>query len=336
MSFAASGIPIHTRSLSVTLRQAAGEDVDFSAYVLDLRKRGVVPVGGDLQGPGIIHHMLLEGTVDAAVPAYRTITSSMPTVAFEPSPGTGGESCRDLIANVPGLVGTPLGDGYPRAVGAEIGGIRGCSHVLTLAQLLGPTIVSALRARSERGGTAPREKGERWFRRDVTVDGYVEDDALHLLAQLNDLHLGATASSRVAPDLLAGQTEIRVQGTLSLGDMRMAGVLIEERHRTVETLDSAPWRRRPDRTPLLEGATLASGISARLLRAFGDPGVDRPLLDTLLMLAPATIQCLASYRDSWTQLGTSKLAETGGHADSCYMWRTGGALLLRRQLAEEN
>ena len=39
-------------------------DVAFAAYVLDLRKRGFAPVGGDLQGTGIIHHMRLDGSID--------------------------------------------------------------------------------------------------------------------------------------------------------------------------------------------------------------------------------------------------------------------------------
>ncbi len=330
MSFAARGIPIHTRSLSTTLREAPADDASFSAYVLDLRKRGAVPVGGDIQGPGIIHHMLLDGLVDRSARRYRSIEARMPTVAFEPAPGTRGESCRDRIGNVLGLAGLPLDDDYARGVGTEIGGVLGCSHVLTLAQLMGPSIRWGLDVDERSADTAPRGDGERIFRRDVTVDGFVEGDNLLLVAQLNDLHFRAAAVCESAPDLLGAQTEVRVQGTLSLQGMQISDVFIEERRRTLETLDSAPWRPRPDRTAFVEGERLSAGISSRLVQAFGTPGDDRPLLDTLLMLAPATIQCLASYRDSWTQLGGSKLAETGGHADSCYMWRTGGALQARR------
>ena len=64
MQLEARGLPIHTRTLSVTLSAADDGAVAFDAYVLDLRKRGFVPVAGDLQGTGIIHHMLLAGTLD--------------------------------------------------------------------------------------------------------------------------------------------------------------------------------------------------------------------------------------------------------------------------------
>ncbi|MDG2307239.1 MAG: DUF2889 domain-containing protein [Candidatus Binatia bacterium] len=330
MTFSARGIPIHTRSLSTTLREGAGGAVAFDGYVLDLRKRGAVPVGGYIQGPGIIHHMQLSGTVDRTVPAYREIEAQMPSVAFEASPGTGGESCRDRIGNVAGLIGLPLGDGYPRAIGREIGGVLGCSHILTLAQLLGPTIVWGLERDAERAGGSGRPSGERFFRRDVTVDGYVDGDELRLLAQLNDLHLRPEAECEQTTDRLAEQVEVRVQATLSLAGMAVSGVLVEERRRTLADLETAPWRPRPERAALLDGGSFARGISGHILRGFGPGGNDRPVLDTFLMLAPATIQCLASYRDTWTKLGGSKLAESGGHADSCYMWRERGALQKRR------
>jgi len=49
------------------------------------------------------------------------------------------------------------------------------------------------------------------------------------------------------------------------------------------------------------------------------------------MLAPATIQCFASYRDTWTQLRGATSSETGGFPDSCYMWRRDGAFHRRRE-----
>ena len=326
MSITSSGLPIHTRSLSVTVRHASPDEAAFDGYVLDLRKRGVIPVAGDLQSTGIIHHMGLEGSVDRLHRSYRRVEARMPTVAFEASKRTGGESCRDRIGRVAGLSAVSLDASHARAVGAEIGGVQGCSHILTLAQLCGPTIAWALDAQPE---DTP-DPGERIFRRDVTVDGFVEGDVLSLLAQLNDVHLNPARSCTLTTDRLAGQTEVRVRADLSLSTMKASNVLLEVRRRSIETLETAPWVDRPERAALLHGQSFASGISARLVDGFGNPGPDRPILDALLMLAPATIQCLASYRDSWTQLGQSKLAETGGHANSCYMWRTDGALQERR------
>ena len=119
MQLEARGLPIHTRTLSVTLSADDDGAVAFDAYVLDLRKRGFVPVAGDLQGTGIIHHMLLAGTLD---PLARTIThigARMPTVAFEASAASEGESCRDLAFRVGHLDGTPIDGSWARTLGAE-------------------------------------------------------------------------------------------------------------------------------------------------------------------------------------------------------------------------
>src|SRR5262245_50873996 len=119
MQIDARGVPIHTRTLSVTLRADEEPLVAFEGYVLDLRKRGFVPVGGDLQGTGIIHHMLLSGMIDRDARQIRSIHAEMPRVAFEATPATGGESCRDLVGRVDSLAGVPLDATYSRRIGAE-------------------------------------------------------------------------------------------------------------------------------------------------------------------------------------------------------------------------
>ena len=48
MPLSAAGNPLHTRSLSVTLSEAAAPEVAFAADVPDLHERGFAPVGGEL------------------------------------------------------------------------------------------------------------------------------------------------------------------------------------------------------------------------------------------------------------------------------------------------
>src|SRR5262249_2946391 len=139
MRLAASGDPIHTRALSVVLVARADGRLDVHGTVLDLRKRGFVPVGGDLQGSGIIHDMRLAGIVDPAAAVLVEIAAEQRSVAFEPSATTGGESCRDPIERVRALGGARLDGSWGRRLGAEIGGPRGCSHLLTLGHLVGST-----------------------------------------------------------------------------------------------------------------------------------------------------------------------------------------------------
>jgi hypothetical protein len=333
MQLDSRGVPSHTRTLSVTLRQGVPSRVDFTAYVLDLRKRGFVPVGGDIQGPGIIHHMTLAGTLDRAAGRIETVKADMPTIAFEANAATGGESCRDRIDRVDGLAGTPLDGGYARRVGAEIGGVFGCSHVLTLGQLLGPTAAWALEQDRRRNGVdATWERGERLFRRDIVVDGNDLDGSLAMTALLTDLHMRPCGSVTEAAARFAGQLEIRLAIRIDLAQMRILETSITERRRGPADLESAPWRVRADRASALEGLSLRSGVTRELIGRFGGNEDDRPLLDLVLMIAPATLQCVASFIDTYTRTGGAgrAAAETGGHPDSCYMWRSGGALQTRR------
>jgi len=325
--------PIHTRSLSVTLTHGTPERVDFAAYIIDLRKVGFAPVGGDLQGPGIIHHMRLDGSVDRAQRCIATIAAQMPTVAFEAAPATGGESCRDLIGRVDHLAGLPLDGAAARAVGAEIGGPRGCSHILTLAHLLVPTLAWAL-AEDERlqGLGVERRPGERVFRRDVTIDGSeLAPGELELTAQLNDLHFAPAAALATPFERFARQREIAISGRVALYDALLRDLEARERVRDPAGLRSAVWADRRAQVAGLEGRSLRAGISGAVLAHFADPGDAAPLRDALLMLAPALIQCFAAL-DLWTMMspGTATAAEIGGLPDSCYMWRRGSALIGRR------
>ena len=86
MPFSVSGHPLHTRTLSVTLQHAAPPRVACAAYVLDLRKRGFAPVGGDLQGTGIIHHMRLDGVIDRAAGRIARSTPRCRTSPSRPPP----------------------------------------------------------------------------------------------------------------------------------------------------------------------------------------------------------------------------------------------------------
>jgi hypothetical protein len=329
MSLAAAGLPLHSRTLSVSLAQSEPPTVALAAYVLDLRKRGIAPVGGDLQGPGVIHHMLLDGAIDRAIRRIDSIRARMPAVAFEASPATGGESCRDLIGRVDHLAGLPLDGGYARAVGTEIGGPRGCSHILTLTHLIGPTAAWAFDADARLHGSAPvRRAGERIFRRDIVIDGYeTAPGELALTLQLNDLHFAPAPALARSMDRFAAQTEITARAALSVKDLLLRELQIDERRRGAAELGQAAWRERSDAGAALVGRSLRAGISAAILGHFAAARDDAPLRDALLQLAPTLVQCFAAL-DIWSMstAGGGTAAEIGGLPDSCWMWRQGGAL----------
>ncbi len=114
-------LPLHSRSLTVALGQRADASLDANAVLLDLRKRGFVPVGGDLGTPGIVHHMLVDAVIDPRGPTITTIAARQPSVAFEPSALTGGESCRDPAGRVAGLAGVRVDAAFAKHLSSELG-----------------------------------------------------------------------------------------------------------------------------------------------------------------------------------------------------------------------
>jgi DUF2889 family protein len=324
------GHPLHTRALSVSLLARDDGKLDVRGVVLDLRKRGFVPVAGDLQGTGIIHHMRLDAVVDPASATLASIQAAQPSVAFEASATTEGESCRDPIAAVGALAGTRLDAGYARGVSAAIGGPRGCSHLMTLAHLLGSTAAWALaRERPQ----AARPPGQRVFCRDVIIDGHeVATGRLALAIQLHDLRFAPAPSLARPMERFGEEFEVRLLAEVDVQTFTLTGIEGAERLRTPADLD-APWRARHEALAPLAGLRLAGGATATLFARFQDATADRPLLDALLMLPPALIQVVAALSEGWAAAYTRSpsLVAMGGLPDSCYMWRRGGALTGRRE-----
>src|SRR5262245_59866793 len=327
------GHPLHTRALSITFAQRADGRLDVHGELLDLRKRGFVPVGGDLQPSGIIHHMLLDGIVDPQAAVLDSVRAAQPSVAFEPTAVTGGESCRDPIAAVEALAGASLDSTFPRRVGDAIGGPRGCNHILTLAHLLGSTAAWALERDHALHGTAvARAPGQRVYRRDLIVGGHeAPDNVLVLGMQSTDLHLRPAPAVGSPMQRFAGAHEVRALATVDLRTFTISSVEAAERRRDRETLRDATWQMRDDVATALVGERLGAGITRIVLDRFAAPA-DRPLQDGLLMLAPTLVQCMAALSEARAMGNAAKptVIGMGGLVDSCYMWRADGALARRR------
>ena len=167
------GEPIHTRAHTLLASLRDDGRIDARGSLIDLRTRGFLPVGGSMQGMGIIHHMELAWVIDPTGGVVEQFAPAQPTVAFEASPETGGESCRDRMAAVTALAGTRLGEGFSAALRERIGGALGCSHVTTLALFMDAAVRAGLawqRARAPERFAAPR--AGTLFRRDLVFDGH--------------------------------------------------------------------------------------------------------------------------------------------------------------------
>lgn len=337
MEIEVRGAPSHTRTLDVGVFHTDAAYVAARGQVLDLRKRGLVPMAGDLQTAGLIHHMSVEARVAREGPVLEAISAEQPSVAFEPSEGTGGECCRDPVRRIEALAGSPLDASFARRLGAAIGGPRGCSHVLTLAQLLGSTVHTALEDDSRRYGPRPsRRAGQRLFQRSLSIDGLEgADGSLDLALQLDDLHFTPVGSVADPLERLAARHEIRVHATIDLGTMTIRRIAAAGRHADASSLEDAPWH--PRDLAFLEGHTALGGMARTLFAEIADTAEERPWLDALLNLAPAVIQCIPALTSHWKRwreasrqggAGPSMMSG-GGMVDSCYMWRREGFLNQR-------
>jgi hypothetical protein len=334
MDLSVRGHPLHTRALSVLLTHREDGRLDVFGEVLDLRKRGFVPVGGDLQPSGIVHQMELRAVVAPEPARLESLSAAQPAVAFEPSALSQGESCRDPIGRIQALVGAPLDRSFARRWLAEIGGPLGCSHILTLGQLLASTTSWALE-RDRAAQPVPRRAGERVFRRDLVIDGSaLPDGDVELSLQLTDLHFAPSPPVARPIERLREELELRALALVSMGGgMTLARIQAAERRRTPSEILTAQWRDHTAALAPLAGQRLAGGVGGALVRRYGEDPELRPLLDVLLNLTPGLYQCVAALSEEWPALALRNPSQIGmgGIPDSCFMWRRGGALDRARE-----
>lgn len=335
MQLEARGDPLHTRSLTVTLTHRADGRLDVRAGILDLRKRGFVPVAGELQPAGVVHDMHLGGIIDPVTATLAELAAEQRSVAFEPSAVTQGESCRDPIDRLCALAGTRLDAGFTRRLSAAFGGPRGCSHLLTLAYLLGASAAWALERLPAVLGPAPGWRpGERVFRRDLVIDGHEPAPGrVQLVAQLTELVYRPAPAVAQPMTRFGAEVEVRALATLDYPGFAVETAEMAERRRLASEVTTAAWRPRPDVAAALAGLRLAAGATGTLFARLGDRPEDRPHLDLALQLAPTLVQCAAAISEPWAgafQAHPSVVA-MGGLPDSCYMWRREGALGQARE-----
>jgi len=329
MALEPAGEPIHTRTQSVAVTLRGDGRLEARAALLDLRTRGFLPVGGSMQGMGIIHHMELGWVVDPRTGVVASFHPAQPTVAFEAGPETAGESCRDPIDRVAALRNVPLGDGFAGRLRERIGGALGCSHLVTLSLFMDAAVRAGV-AR-QRALDPARFDGApgTLFRRDLVFDAHAPDDErVSVAMRLGDLHWNAAPPTALAPARFAFHHELDARVDAHLWPGTLVAIRGRERLRTADRFADVPWT---DRTPVLaalDGLGLARGAAGEIMRRLGDDPDVAPWRDALLMLAPALVQCRAAHPDAWHEKVRATERHPGLTAipDSCYMWRRGGAL----------
>jgi hypothetical protein len=327
---------MHTRALGVAAALRADGRVEANGYLIDLRTRGFLPVGGSMQGMGIIHHMELGWVVDPATDTVVAVEPRQPTVAFEAAPETAGESCRDPIGRIAATVGTRLGKGHTTAMREQAGGALGCSHLVTLAFFMDGALRAGLardRARHP-GRLGRRDVAGQLFRRDLVFDTRERDDGrITVVMRQNDLDWNDAAPGVLAPERFARHHELDASLEVDLWPGSLLDVGGRERERTHATFAGVPWTDRAGILAPLRGLGLARGAAGEIAQRLGDAPETMPWRDAFLMLAPALVQCRAAHPDAWHEKVRATARHPGLTAipDSCYMWRRGGALETLRE-----
>jgi hypothetical protein len=347
------GHPLHTRSLTLVVGLLASGRWHARGDVIDLRKCGFVPMMSDIQPAGIIHQMSIDLDLDPGSGRIDRIDVAQPFVAIEPSPASGGECCRDPAPRLQALAGERLDGEFARRLGGVFGGPLGCSHLLTLFQLMSSGLQRAMQLEAALGEGAPaREPGDRLFRRSVFVEGFEGEDqaSIEMAVQLADFH-----TRPIAPDVspsarLAGQWDARVFARAAGTARTLRELRAARRARSFETIGTAAWHDESDRLAPLEGVPMVPGLAKRLFAIFDRPD-DRLLLDATLQLAPGYIQVMAAVMDRWLaqakqggrppdlsgpsgRTSMSDAGNIGGMPDSCYMWRSDGPMASMRAVRQ--
>lgn len=336
------GYPLHCRTLIVEVLQDHNGMVRTLATIVDLRKQGWIPTGGELQTAGIIHHMSLDVQVDMLSRRIERFEPSQLVVAFEASERTGGDSCRDPIHRLRKMVGETLDNGNARRLREIFGGPLGCSHLLTLAQL----VVSFLPRVIEREMSDAlvrqhgREVGERIAKRILVQDGFERRDGSQEAAiQLTDVYTQPFAAMDGMLDRFGAQHEVRAVIRVDAATMKICAADALERVRTRADLGTAPWRSLREELGWLEGCQAMQGLAPELLRRYGGDSCREPLLASLLNFAPGLVQSLTvrvirmieqEARDG-TRVSIAKGSGIGGIPNSCHMWRDDSRLTKLRE-----
>ncbi len=297
----------------------------------------------DIQPAGIVHHMNIDLRVDPTTRRIETIDVAQPTVAVEPTETSRGECCRDPAPRLQQMIGEKIDPDFPKSLSRVFGGPLGCSHLLTLFQLMGSALGRALELEfalaSELG--VERRPGERIFRRAAFLDGFEIDDAsVGVGIQLADFMTRPRVAVKQPLERLARQNDARCYAVIARETLAIVELEAATRERTPATLGDALWETLDEEVDEFVGTAVMAGLAGKLLRRYGDTPERFLLLDSLLQLAPGYIQVMAALMEKWFEQSSGSglklfgddapsVAAVGGMPDSCYIWRAGGPMADR-------
>jgi len=283
-----AGEAVHRRTQRIDVGAVQDGRRAVEAQLLDWRYRGISRVGSHVRRPGPMHEMSAHFAVNAAGRTIAEARGEMALAAFDGSPDTGFQSCRDILPNVADLAGAPIDAELVAAVRRAVGRERGCYH-------LGTLILAAVPVLQRIAGERPAP-GERLGR--------------ELVLDASDLGNGHTRFDGSLRDWRDGAPERRARLAFSVShaDPRAQGVL-------------APGA--PEVAARLEGAPLEQGFAREALARLAGLADCELQRDLALGLSAIFTQGMLQPRGA-----AAKPPPARAHRahNTCWMWRDGGPL----------
>jgi hypothetical protein len=292
---------IHVRTIEIDVAAERDGRREARGRICDRRHQGHTYTGSHVIGPGIVHDMSACLTIDTGKGTIVSASSDMKRAAFDGSPETRFESCRDILPNVEQIAGARLDGDLAGAIRRTIGRERGCYHLTNLWL--------AIASLASRIGAASIDPAAR-LRRSLELTACEgESGRVCFTGHLTDVGQGAPRQARL-------------------------GFEIDPRHYLLEGVNAAAA---PDLRPLpaaavaLEGVSLTAGFARAAVERLGGLPAATEILDLALGLNAVVTQgmllaetpAVATAHQPSTHEPIPREPTTRA-AGTCYMWRSGG------------
>lgn len=313
---------LHTRTISLHLERGDASTVVAEGRLLDVRKRPYLNMLGTLRPPGVVHDMTVRLELDYPALCIRAIQPTMAAFPFPATVATHGEGCLDTVAGVQRLVGATLRHEFFARLTNDIGGARGCSHILTLLRLLGPLLTSVLDSERLQESAAT---GHPVFSRSIIVDG-LKSAATCLALQgvlLDVYYRPGTGGPMVLPGV-EDSFDARIELDAELPSMTLTRSTGRVRRSQSAGYTPGNWEQ-AEVAAALVGQTMYKGYVPRVQALFAPAAGLEPLRDLLYTVAPTALLCLPSLVDEMDSPAL-RTERKGLNAGVCYMFRPDGPI----------
>ncbi len=124
---------VQRRTISVSTYGYDGESIIVEGRLTDNRFRPTYYLNGEFRPPGIVHDMVVRMRVKGPDLVIADIDVEMETVPRE--------DCLETLNSLAPVKGIKIRHGFTERVKAEVGGAKGCAHLLELLLAMAPATV---------------------------------------------------------------------------------------------------------------------------------------------------------------------------------------------------